>query len=252
MHRFHIDSPIDFANNACSVVLSSEESYHAAKVLRLVSGQAVELFDGENRFSGIIESISEKQVHVNITEQLPTFEPSVKIVLWQGWPKAEKFEWIVQKATELGVHEIWPVIMERSIAKVDKQERIQKKMERYNRIALEATKQCSRAHVPYIADIRKQSQAIADIKENFDSIFVAWEEENSLLFSKAIESAILKNGKLNRVLIVIGPEGGISEDEFSEFSELGAVSVSLGKRILRTETAGICAISVLLSKMNEI
>ena len=174
------------------------------------------------------------------------------MVLWQGLPKADKLEWIIQKATELGVWEIWPVEMTRSVARLGKNDRDAKKRERFSRIALEAAKQSGRAHVPEVREAVSFEKALKRLEEEpFDLILVAWEEEHALPLSKAVEKYRQSHDELKRVLIVIGPEGGIDEAEQQSLATLGAQSVTLGPRILRTETAGLCALAALWTAMGE-
>ena len=247
MHRFVV-SPIQ--DCALPVVFSAEETHHAVKVLRLQNGEPIEISDGTSRFSACLQLTDTQQAMATNLQPLPSHEPSVEMVLWQGLPKGDKLEWITQKATELGVHSIWSVAMERSISKLEKDDKRKvKKQERYERIALEASKQCCRAHVPIIAPQCTFKEALTRIDASFDAIFVAWEEEHTLLLSQALTQL---PSKPTKIVLVIGPEGGITEEEWCALQKLGAQSVSLGKRILRTETAGLCALSVVLTNFGEI
>ena len=148
--------------------------------------------------------------------------------------------------------ELWPVEMTRSIAKADKGGKDEKKRERLSRIALEAAKQSGRAHVPEISLTRSLNAAMKDTaSEGFDMILVAWEEEHALPLSKAVQAYVADHGTPEKVLIVIGPEGGITPEEKARLDEVGAQSVTLGKRILRTETAGLCALAALWTALGE-
>ena len=248
MHRFVTEERISGVGEEIS--LGKEESAHASKVLRLRPGEAVQLIDGENRYDAVLTEVSAEETKARVTALCPSPEAPARAVLWQGLPKADKLEWIIQKATELGVWEIWPVEMLRSVARLGKND--PKKQERLSRIALEAAKQSGRAHVPEVRAAVSFDKALKRLEEEpFDLILVAWEEEHALPLSKAIGEYRQFNGIPGRVLIVIGPEGGIDEAEQQRLAALGAQSVTLGPRILRTETAGLCALAALWTAMGE-
>ena len=254
MNRFYLQTPLSGDVLQTIVSLNKEESYHACKVLRLKENQSVEIADGINRYSGTIVECKADETTVKLLELLPSTETQAKLVLWQGLPKGDKLEWIIQKATELGVYEIWPVAMQRSVSKIDKAEKAQKKGERYQRIALEASKQSGRCVVPTVEKIVDLQTALKRCKD-FDAIFIAWEEEKTVLLSQAVKNCNLINLESPKILLIIGPEGGISASEKDAISTSllnKAVAVSLGKRILRTETAGISAISALWALLNEL
>lgn len=248
MHRFVTEERISGVGEEIS--LGKEESAHASKVLRFRPGEAVQLIDGENRYDAVLTEVSAEETKARVTALCPSPEAPARAVLWQGLPKADKLELIAQKATELGVWEIWPVEMLRSVARLGKND--PKKQERLSRIALEAAKQSGRAHVPEVRAAVSFDKALKRLEEeSFDLILVAWEEEHALPLSKAIGEYRQFNGVPGRVLIVIGPEGGIDEAEQQRLAALGAQSVTLGPRILRTETAGLCALAALWTAMGE-
>lgn len=251
MHRFFVESPI---GNAEEVTLSREESAHAARVLRLRAGEEVRLLDGQNLYAAELIHVHENGVTAKITGLLPSPEAGVRITLIQGLPKADKPEMIAQKATELGAWELWFVQTERSVAKAEDGAKGEKKRERLRRIALEAAKQSGRAHVPEIAQtlsfrgLCKRLEEKQAGQEPFDAVFVAWEEEQAVRLSEAVTA---HQGGLGSVAVVIGPEGGLSAVECKALEDTGARCVTLGKRILRTETAGLCAIAVILTALGE-
>jgi len=146
MHRFYVESPI--AEAGAIVTLSAEESAHAARVLRLRPGEEVRLLDGENLWEAVLENVDAKETTARATACCPSPEAPAQAVLFQGLPKADKLELIAQKGTELGMWELWPVEMERSVAKADKADKADKKRERLSRIALEAARQSGGAHGP--------------------------------------------------------------------------------------------------------
>lgn len=248
MHRFFVETPV--SGVGVQVSLSAEESAHAARVLRLRPGEEVRLLDGENLWAASLTSVDAKETVAEVTALCPSPEAPAKAVLMQGLPKADKLELITQKGTELGMWELWPVEMERSVAKADKADKGDKKRERLNRIALEAAKQSGRAHVPQVESTVPFSKVIGRL-DAFDLVLVAWEDEHALSMSKAVAAHVEKHGMPQKVCIVVGPEGGISQQEWQRLKDAGAVSVTLGPRILRTETAGLCALSVLWTALGE-
>ena len=248
MHRFYVETPI--VETGVTVTLSAEESAHAARVLRLRPGEEVRLLDDANLWEAVLESVDPKDTIAKVTALCPSPEAPAQAVLFQGLPKADKLELIAQKGTELGMWELWPVEMERSVAKADKADKADKKRERLSRIALEAAKQSGRAHVPRVASTIPFAKALNRL-DAFDLVLVAWEEEHSLPMSQAVAKYAAQHGVPKRVMIVIGPEGGISQREWEQLKEHGAVSVTLGRRILRTETARLCALSVLWTALGE-
>lgn len=248
MHRFYIQPPIEAVGT--HVTLSQEESVHASRVLRLREGEAVRLLDGEHLWDAVLETVDDRATTVRIVAQCPSPEAPARAMLVQGLPKADKLEWIIQKSTELGAWDILPVEMTYCVAKADKTDKAEKKRERLSRIALEAAKQSGRAHVPQVHAAVSFSKTLERIQE-CDLVLVAWEEEHALPMSQAVREHVAAHGFPAHVAIVIGPEGGISVSEWEKLREIGAVSVTLGRRILRTETAGLCALSVLWAALGE-
>ena len=248
MHRFYVEDSIGEVGGR--VCLNVEESAHAARVLRLRPGEEIRLLDGENLWAAELVQVDPKETVAVVTALCPSPEAPCHAVLVQGLPKADKLELIAQKGTELGMWELWPVEMERSVAKADKADKADKKRERLSRIAMEAAKQSGRAHVPEVAQTVSFTKMLAKL-EDVDLVLVAWEEERALPMSQAVRAYVEKNGIPARTAVAIGPEGGISQSEWQRLHDAGAVSVTLGPRILRTETAGLCALSVLWTALGE-
>lgn len=248
MHRFYTETPITAPGQR--VALSPEESAHAARVLRLRPGDAVCLLDGAGIWSARLVSVAETCTEAEALEALPSPEPLCRALLYQGLPKADKMEWIIQKATELGVSAVIPVEMERCVAKADHSGKDEKKRERLSRIAMEAAKQSGRAAVPEVSAAVRFDEMLRRLPEHSLAL-VAWEEEHSLPFSAAVREYAAEKGMPETVAILIGPEGGISAAEYEKLKAAGARAVTLGPRILRTETAGLCALSVLWTALGE-
>ena len=223
-------------------LLSPEESAHVSRVLRMQAGDCVQLIAQEHLWEGELECVGD-ETRVRVLRELPSPESKAQLTLVQGLPKADKLEWILQKATELGAWRVMPVEMERSVAKADNG----KKLERWQRIVTEAAKQSGRAHVPAVEATLPFAKSLAKLQAEQDVILVAWEEEHALRLSEAVRA----HADADRIALVIGPEGGISPKEVDALRALGAVPVTLGKRILRTETAGLCGLSVILAALGE-
>ena len=233
------------------VALSAEESAHIARVLRMRPGDAVQLIAADQLLQGELASVTDTAVTVRVLAGLPSPECPVRVTLVQGLPKLDKLETILQKATELGVWDVLPVEMERSVARLDGKEI--KKRERLARIALEAAKQSGRAHLPEVRLPCGLAEALQTLHgQAYDGILLAWEEERELRLSEAIAQLAAQTPNLRSLALVIGPEGGISPKEAERWQAIGARCVTLGKRILRTETAGLCALAVTMCALGEL
>ncbi|MFH1511947.1 MAG: RsmE family RNA methyltransferase [Bacillota bacterium] len=240
MHRCWLDadSPLTLGDTAA---LSRQESDHVLKALRMKPGDSVHLIAAERLYSGEIASAEGGNVLVRALRELPPPESTVQVTLWQGLPKSDKLEWIVQKATELGAYQVLPVEMARSVARIT--EKDDKKRERLSRIALEAAKQAGRAHVPQMLPAMRFQDALRELR---GAAYVAWEEADALRLSEAIAIDQPKE-----ITLIIGPEGGISAEEIERLTAAGAKPVTLGRRILRTETAGMCALALTMAALGE-
>ncbi|RDV81285.1 16S rRNA (uracil(1498)-N(3))-methyltransferase [Ammonifex thiophilus] len=223
------------------VVLPPEESHYLLSVLRLRAGDRVAVHDGEGRArAGIILRENGGRVEVELGEylSLPP-EPPVFVTLFQGIPKGEKMDLVVQKATELGVSRIVPLLTERVVVQWDR-ERARKRRERWQRLAREAVRQCGRSTVPRIKEVTPLSQALEELEPETVGI-MPWEGERSLSLRSCLHSC-----RPRRVALFIGPEGGFSEREVALAQKRGVFTVTLGPRILRTETAGLAALALVL------
>ena len=218
-------------------LLPPEEAQHALRVLRMQPGDACQaLLEGKVYAAVMLETAP--QAVLQLEDELPSPEPSVRVTLYQGIPKGDKMDFIVQKCTEAGVCRIVPVELSRCVARWDKKDAA-KKQARLQRIAAEAAKQSGRAITPEIGLPISLGSLCEELK-GFPLALVPWEEERG----NGIR-AKWQNEK--SAAIVIGPEGGISSDEMEQMAAAGAVPVTLGPRILRTETAGLAALISLLT-----
>jgi len=231
MRRFFCDSIIEQ-----TAVINGEDAHHIARVLRMKAGDTLSLCDGCGReYSAEICAISPDSVTCTLgTATDSEVESPCRVTLFQCLPKSGKFETIVQKCTELGVFAVVPVVSERCVVVPGKD--FQKKIERYQRVALEAAKQSRRAMVPEVLPLMK----LSDIDPcAFGLFLVAYEEERRV----SLKSALRQIEQPESVALVIGPEGGLDAAEVGRLIKKGAVPVSLGKRILRTETAGMAMLA---------
>lgn len=222
--------------NNDKIHILGEDVNHIANVLRMKKEDEVQICNqetGENYITKII-SFSKDEIECEIVKKIiETVESNVDITLFQGIPKFDKMELIIQKNTEVGVKKIVPVLMERTVVKLD-EKTANKKIERWQKIAEVAAKQSMRDIIPEIENIIK----LQDItKQDYDEVLVAYENEEKNMLKQELKK--LQGKDRYKIAIVIGPEGGISEKEIEILKNMGTSFVSLGKRILRTETAGI-------------
>lgn len=238
MPRFFIDKQ-DISEN--TVVLVGEDALHIVQSLRMAIGEELVLCDKEGLdYKGKIAAVSREAVTVEIaSSEASASEPPYRVRLYQCLPKGDKLETVIQKAVECGVCEIVPVQSSRCIVKM-KPEDVKKKLVRYNRIAEEAAKQSGRGVIPAVLPPRSFKEAIAEMAA-FETAFLCYENESG----KTIVSALRERESASSVAFLIGPEGGLSEEEVAFAKENGVESLSLGRRILRTETAAPFVLAIL-------
>lgn len=219
---------------------------HIKNVLRMKTGESLFISDGTGTdYTCDISSMSDSEIICDITGTEESLsEPSVRFYLFQGLPKADKFEHIIQKSVELGVHEIIPVQTARSIVKYD-EKKARTKNERWQKIAESASKQSRRGIVPRVRDICTFDEAVkfvADESNGIDMSIIPYENFKDMNLTRQILGKIRPGMSVG---IFIGPEGGLEEKEVQKANEAGIESISLGNRILRTETAPLMLLSVL-------
>lgn len=221
------------------IVVEGSDVNHMKNVLRLRLGEEVMVSDGNNlSYLCKVEAYEEDRVILGIqeTKEADTELPS-KVYLFQGLPKGDKMELIVQKAVELGVCEVIPVAMKRSVVKLD-----QKKCARWQEIAKSAAKQAGRGYIPKVHEVLSYREALA-YSERLDRVLLPYELAEGMKETKRVITSILPGQSVG---IYIGPEGGFEKEEVDQALEQGAEVITLGKRILRTETAGLAALAVLM------
>lgn len=227
-------------NNKIEII--GEDVNHIINVLRMRNGEILKVCNrdtGENYLVKIINAQS-NSIICDIQEKInDTAESNINITLYQGLPKFEKMELIIQKNTEVGVNEIVPVVMERTVVKLDEKQS-NKKLERWQKIAEIASKQSQRDRIPKVDNVIKMKFMYEKLNlEEYDAILVAYENEKKTLLKEELKKLQKAEQNEYKIAIIIGPEGGIAEGEIEMLQKIGAKCVSLGKRILRTETAGI-------------
>ena len=236
MSRFFTE---DIAGDTARI--TGEDVRHLSRVLRLRAGDTVEICDGAGTdYTGVITAVGQDEVTcaLNGAHPSPT-EPRCRVTLFQALPKTGKMEVIVQKCVELGVAAVTPVVTERCVAVPTRD--FENKRVRYQRVAAEAAKQSRRGIIPPVSGVLPLRQV--DFSR-FDTVLAAYEEERTTSLKAA-----LAGGAGESIALIIGPEGGLESEEVAWLTAAGAVSVSLGPRILRTETAGMAMLAQVLYEL---
>jgi len=235
LRRFFIN-PADIAGTTAQI--TGPEAHHLRTVLRLAPGDPITFFDGTGaRYQARIERILKDRVTASITAQTQDLPPKVRLHLGQALLKGQKMDLILQKATELGVDAIWPFSSEHGIHRPAKDAQ----MERWQRIVLEACKQCDRARPPELHDTREITDLMAHAPP-CDTRLIFWEHEARQTLPEVLAA---QNTNCRSVFFLLGPEGGFSKAEVACAQQEGFTPISLGPRILRAETATLAATAIL-------
>lgn len=229
LSRFFIDAPLSLGSHE----LPEAQAHYIGRVLRLSAGAAVQFFDGSGmEYLGELSEVNKRQVRVELSEQLPGMpESPLHIHLGQGLSRGERMDWAIQKATELGVAEITPILSERCEVRLN-DERADKRLTHWRQIAISACEQSGRSRVPVIHPPR----ALA-----------AWVEQSTAalkLVLHPLAQTLSSHSKPASLAFLIGPEGGLSDAEVGQAQSAGFLAARLGPRVLRTETAPVVALSV--------
>ena len=232
MPRFFIDGTADGR-----AYIAGADALHIAKALRMRPGEALTLCDGKGTdFDGVLETVTDRQVTVRISASRPSqAEPTLAVTLYQGLPKGDKMDWIIQKAVELGVTAVVPVATRRSVARLEGQ--ADKKQDRWQRIAAEAAGQCGRGMLPSVERPLSWSQALSRLSG-----------EPALVFYEGGGRPLreLVTPSTRRLSVFVGPEGGFDPEEIDAIRRQGGGVATLGPRILRCETAPLAALTLLM------
>ena len=229
LSRFYIAAPLSLGQHA----LPEEQAHYIGRVLRHGVGDAVQLFDGSGQeYLGQLIEVGKKSVRVELTEQLPGQPDSpLRVHLGQGLSRGERMDWAIQKATELGVAEITPIVSERCEVRL-KDERADKRLAHWQQVAISACEQCGRSTVPLI----HPPLLLADWLEQVEA-------ELKLVLHPVAEP-LVSHAKPASLAFLIGPEGGLNDNEVSQAVAAHFQAARLGPRVLRTETAAAVALSV--------
>lgn len=245
MPRFYVDSGIGFEQ---SITITGADVNHIKNVLRLNCGDEITVGDGKGKdYLCKIVEISNDYVVADIEDIFANAaELPVRITLFQGMPKADKMEFIIQKAVELGVAEIVPVMTQRTVVKLDAKKET-KKLERFQAIAMSAAKQSGRGVVPQVKEFMTFKQAL-EYAKSLDMNMIPYEDAKGIGYAREVIHSVAGHESLG---IFIGPEGGFAKEEVDLATQIGAKCITLGNRILRTETAGMAVLSILMFELED-
>jgi len=230
------------------VILSGTDAVHVAKVLRLGVGERIVLSDGKGKsYLAVLERVDKKDVSCKIKKELAAATPDLpKITLVQGIPKGDKMDFIVQKGTELGLNGLIPLLSERVVVKLEGDKQL-KRWERWRRIALEAAKQCRRPDMPEISRPQSWGEVLSVLPAEAVAL-IPWEEETA----ESLKGFLRYGQPAGEIYVFIGPEGGFSAGEVERARLHGVSPVSMGPRILRTETAGLAVLTMILYQWGDL
>lgn len=231
------------------ILIDTDDVSHITRVLRLTVGDELTVCDGNgNDYEAVIQQIQAGSVLCGIKgKRLCETEPNIKVTLFQALPKGAKQEYIIQKTTELGVSEITPVKLARCITKIDSAKDEKKKIDRWQKISEAAAKQSGRGVIPRITGVMTLDEVIDKSKE-FDLFFAPYECERQ----QTIRDVLLSKDNIKSVGFIIGPEGGFDEAETQKLRSSGISTVTLGRRILRTETAGEAVLAMVMYEIGDV
>ena len=234
LNRIFCDGPL---TSGADIDLPSAGAYHVARVLRMREGAPLSVFDGDgHEFRAEIVRVDGDKVTVKLGEHTPgTTESPLKITLVQGVSRSERMDWTLQKATELGVAAVAPVLTARSVVRLDEKQAV-KKQAHWRGIVVGACEQCGRARIPAVATPVTLREYFANVRKDGLRLVLSPSAPGSLVGLSSMPS---------KVELLIGPEGGLEDDELHAAQKAGFMPVRLGPRVLRTETAAVVALSVL-------
>ena len=235
------------------IEITGQDVNHIKNVLRKKEGKKIEICNSENSQDYLCEiiEIKEEKIKCKIKEKIENeVESNIKVSIFQGLPKADKMELIIQKSVELGAYEITPVEMERCVVKLKENDKL-KKISRWQKISEVAAKQCGRNIIPQINNITKIKN-ICNLIPQYDIVLLAYEDEKENTLKRNLENLKKIDKKELKIAIIIGPEGGITTEEVQILKQSGAEVITLGKRILRTETVALNMVGIIMYELEEI
>ncbi len=229
LSRFFIDAPLSLGRHQ----LPEAQAHYIGRVLRLATGDAVQLFDGSGQeYLGELVEVGKKSVQVELREQFAGLaESPLHLHLGQGLSRGERMDWAIQKATELGATEITPIVSERCEVRL-KDERADKRLAHWRQIAISACEQCGRSVVPVIHPPMPLAEWLAQTAAELKLVL------------HPVAETLASHARPASLAFLIGPEGGLTDDEVAAAQRAGYRAARLGPRVLRTETAPVVALSV--------
>lgn len=248
MQRYFVP-PDQWSDGA--VHIEGADARHLASVMRAKPGDRIIAADGLGKAAeAVIEKISPERVVARLDLWLEeTNEPAVRITVAQGLPKGDKMETVIQKGTEIGAVRFIPFISARTVVQLDERKQA-KRLERWSRIAKEAAEQAHRSIVPEVAPVATWPQLL-ERTGDYAAAFFCYEKEQALAFRQLLAEKKAGLPGNAEFLLIVGPEGGFSEEEARQAEQAGCLPVSLGRRILRTETAALVGLSCMLYEYGE-
>jgi len=237
-------------NNKITII--GNDVNHIKNVLRQKSGDKITICDTskEQDYLCKIDKIEEKSIDCNIIEKLENnTESNVKVTIFQGLPKADKLELVIQKSVELGAYDITPLQMKRCVVKLNEKDKL-KKIQRWQKISEVAAKQCGRNIIPKINNIVNVKE-VCNLCNEYDIVLIAYENEKENTLKKELKNLKKLDKEEIKVAVIIGPEGGIAPEEIEMFEENGAKIITLGNRILRTETVALSVLSIIMYELEK-
>lgn len=230
-----------------TAILTGPTGHHAARVLRLKAGERITLADGTGKcYWAEVVTVKGGDIELRVLSEFPGRETVLEVILLQGLPKGEKMDFIVEKCTELGVGQIWALQTERVIPQWDTTTQ-ERRLKRWRQKAEAAARQSGRGRIPVIEGLYDLEVALARLPAD-TFLLVPWENESSLGLKSTLKA--IASGRA--VAVLIGPEGGLSEIEVEKARRAGGRVVSLGPRILRTETAGLVCLAAIMYELGDL
>ena len=249
MPKFFVDKD-QIADDIIKV--TGQDVNHIKKVLRYQIDDEIEICnkDTTQDYIARIEEITAECIICRILREIDKdVESSIKVTIFQGLPKSDKMELIIQKSVELGVNDITPLAVKRCVVKLNDKDKV-KKLQRWQKISEVAAKQCGRNIIPKINNIVNIKELSVNMNK-YDLVLVAYENETNNYIKNVLKNINIRNNEIIKIAVVIGPEGGLEESEVNMLSQNGAKVISLGKRILRTETVALNVLSNIMYELEN-
>src|SRR5699024_2314376 len=249
MHRFFVE-PDQVYNDHINIL--GQDIKHIKNVLRLKENDKIEITCEGINYYGEISSFEDDKVKVDIiSKEEGVNEPNIDIVLYQGLAKGNRMDYIIQKGTEVGIKEFYIVDTKRTIVKIKNKKKEESRINRLQSIGEEAAKQTKRDYIPKVNGILKFNDMI-ELLKNEKNILVPYENKEQLSIGQVLRDIKIRKDENKRINLIIGSEGGFEDKEINDLKNIGGDIFTLGNRILRTETAGVVASTIILYDLGNI